>query len=136
MRKGVELCLFDEPEATEALQVIPLKSRTRHTWHVYVPGCSPGRLYGYRVYGPYDPQRGLRFNPAKLLVDPYAKALTGAVDWTRGSPFAYPLGHPDGDLVSDDANSAGAVPKSVVIDQRFDWAGDRPPHTPWQRSVI
>lgn len=134
--EGVEVCLFDAPEAAQASRVIPVKHRTRHTWHVYCVGCSPGQLYGYRVYGPYDPFRGHRFNPAKLLVDPYARSLTGAVDWTRGSPFGYPLGHPEGDLARDDSDDAGAVPKSIVGDERFDWGGDRAPRIPWQRSVI
>jgi glycogen operon protein len=134
--EGVELCLFDMPEAAQASQVIPIKQRTRYTWHVYCPGCSPGQLYGYRVYGPYDPACGQRFNPAKLLVDPYARALTGTVDWTHGSPFGYRLGDPAGDLARDDTDDAAAVPKSIVVDNRFDWAGDRPPRVPWPRSVI
>ncbi|MGH9651439.1 MAG: glycogen debranching protein, partial [Terriglobales bacterium] len=95
-----------------------------------------GQLYGYRVHGPFDPQRGLRFNPAKLLVDPYAGALTGTVNWAKGSPFSYPLGHPDGDLARDDSDSTRAVPKSIVVDPRFDWGGDRPPRVAWPRSVI
>ena len=134
--EGVDLCLFDAPDAARTARIVPVWQRTRHVWHVYIPGCSPGQLYGYRVYGPYDPGRGHRFNPAKLLVDPYAKALTGAVDWARGSAFGYQIGHPDGDLAQDDSDDAAAVPKSVVVDDRFDWAGDRPLRIPWKRSVI
>jgi glycogen operon protein len=134
--EGVKLCLFDQPADARASAVVSLTQRTRNTWHVYLPGCSPGQLYGYRVYGPFEPMRGLRFNPAKLLVDPYAGALTGAVDWAQGSPFSYPLGHPDGDLARDDSDSGGAIPKSIVVDPRFDWEGDRPPRTAWARSVI
>ncbi len=134
--EGVDLCLFDAPEAAAARRVVPVWQRTRHTWHVYLPGCSPGQLYGYRVHGPYDPPRGHRFNPAKLLVDPYAKALTGVVDWSRASLFAYQLGHPEADLARDDSDDAAAVPKSIVVDSRFDWENERPPRTAWQRSVI
>jgi isoamylase len=134
--EAVELCFFDRPDAARASRTIPLTQRTRHTWHAYVPGCAPGQLYGYRVHGRYDPWCGLRFNAAKLLVDPYARALTGAVDWGRGSPFGYAVGSPDGDLARDDFDSAAAVPKSIVIDPRFDWGDDHPPRTPLQRSVI
>jgi len=108
--EGVDLCLFDKPTAVQATAVVPIKQRTRNTWHVYLPGCSPGQLYGYRVHGPFEPMRGLRFNSAKLLVDPYAGALTGAVNWAQGSPFSYPLGHPDGDLARDDSDSSVSVP--------------------------
>jgi glycogen operon protein len=134
--EAVELCFFDKPDAASANRTIPLTQRTRHTWHAYVPGCAPRQLYGYRVHGRYDPWCGLRFNAAKVLVDPYAKALTGAVDWGRGSPFGYPLGHAEGDLARDDFDSAAAVPKSIVVDPRFDWGDDRPPRVPLQRSVI
>jgi len=134
--EAVELCFFDAPDTARASRVIPLSQRTRNTWHVYVPGCPAGQLYGYRVYGRYDPWCGLRFNPAKLLVDPYAKALSGAVDWVKGSPFGYPLGHPEGDLARDDSDDAAAVSKSVVIDPHFDWDDDRPPRIPLLRSVI
>ncbi|MFB3922044.1 MAG: glycogen debranching protein GlgX [Terriglobia bacterium] len=134
--EGVDLCLFDKPTAAQATAVIPIKQRTRNTWHVYIPGCSPGQLYGYRVHGSYDPLRGLRFNPAKLLVDPYAGALTGTVNWAKASPFSYQLGNSEGDLARDDSDSAAAVPKSIVVDPRFDWGGDRPPRVSWSRSVI
>jgi len=134
--EAVELCFFDAPGAAQASRVIRLAQRTRNTWHAYIPGCPPGQLYGYRVYGRYDPWVGLRFNPSKLLIDPYAKALSGAVDWTKGAPFGYQLGHPDTDLARDDSDDAAAVPKSIVIDPIFDWSDDRPPRIPLQRSVI
>ena len=130
------LCFFASPAAARASQTFRLTQRTRNTWHAYVPGCEPGQLYGYRVYGRYDPWVGLRFNPAKLLVDPYARALTGPVDWGAGSPFGYPLGHSEADLARDDTDSARAVPKSIVIDPRFNWGEDRPPGIPLQRSII
>src|SRR5581483_6503241 len=134
--QGVELCLFDSPDAAHAVEVIPLSQRTRYTWHVYLPGCRPGQLYGYRVYGPFDPVGGLRFNPAKLLLDPYAKAIAGEVAWSKGSPFGYPLGNPQGDLVRDDTDDAAAMPKCVVIDDGFDWGDDSPLRVPMQRSII
>ncbi len=134
--EAVELCFFDSPAASRASQVIRLTQRTRNTWHAFVRGCAPGALYGYRVYGRYDPWTGLRFNPAKLLVDPYARALTGAVDWRASSPFGYPLGHTETDLARDDSDSAAAVPKSIVVDPGFDWGDDQPPRVPLQRSVI
>ena len=134
--EAVELCLFDKPHDGRATDIIPLTQRNRFTWHVYLPRCKPGQLYGYRVHGPYDPPRGLRFNPAKLLVDPYAKALSGMVDWSKGSPFAYKLGHPDTDLARDDSDDAAAMPKCVVINDHFEWDGDRHLRTPMQRSII
>ena len=134
--EAVELCFFASPAAVRASQTFRLAQRTRNTWHAYLPGCEPCQLYGYRVYGRYDPWVGLRFNPAKLLVDPYARALTGPVDWGAGSPFGYPLGHSEADLARDDSDSSRAVPKSIVIDPRFNWGDDRPPGIPLQRSVI
>jgi glycogen operon protein len=132
---GVELNLFDRPEATRPAERFLLRERTDLVWHGYVPGVGPGQLYGFRADGPYEPTRGLRFNPAKLLIDPYARALAGRLTW-RDEVFGYRVGDPAGDLAPDDRDSAGCVPKGVVIDPRFDWEGDRPPRTPWHRSIL
>ena len=132
---GVELCLFNEPDAGVASGRIRLRERTDLVWHGYVPGLAPGQLYGYRVHGPYDPERGFRFNPAKLVIDPYAKALAGQFRW-GDEVFGYRAGDPAADLARDDRDSAGSVPKAMVIDPAFDWEGDRPPRIPWHRSVL
>ena len=132
---AVELCLFDRPDAGIASARLPLRERTDLVWHGYIPELGPGQLYGYRVHGPYDPERGLRFNPAKLLLDPYAKAVAGDLRW-RNEVFGYRLGDPAADLAPDDRDSAGCVPKAVVIDPAFDWEGDRPPGIPWHHSVL
>jgi isoamylase len=130
----VELCLFDD-EDTEAR--VPLAERTAFNWHGYLPGVGPGQRYAYRVHGPYDPRRGLRFNPAKLLVDPYAKAIEGPFDWERGNPLPYvPTRDDDADLTPDRTDDAAAIPRCVVVDGRFDWEGDRQLRTPWHRTVI
>lgn len=131
---GVELCLFDELQ-TGAKQTITISENTGHVWHCYVPGLSIGQLYGYRFYGPYEPEIGLRFNPAKLLVDPYARAVAGDVDWSQPI-FPYVLGGPDGDLQIDSTDDAAGVPKGVVTTTVFDWQHDRPPLTPLPDSVI
>jgi isoamylase len=131
----VELCLFDSPQAAEPSQAYRLRERSAYVWHGYLPHVRPGQLYGYRIDGPYDPKRGLRFNPFKLLIDPYAKALAGRVDFSY-HPYAYPFDQPGEDWVLDDENSAAGVPKGVVIDATFDWRGDAPPRIPWHRTVI
>ena len=132
---AVELCLFELANAGRAREQIGFRERTDLVWHGYVPDLGPGQLYGYRVHGPHAPDRGLRFNPAKLLIDPYARALAGELRWTD-EVFGYRVGDPSGDLSRDDRDSAPFVPQSVVIDPAFDWAGDRPPGTPWHRSVV
>jgi isoamylase len=133
--REVELCLFDAPNAAEPTECVRLRERMAHVWHGYLPGIGPGQLYGYRIGGPYEPARGLRFNPFKLLIDPYAKALAGKVDFAY-HPFAYPFDQPGEDWVLDDESDAAGVPKGVVIDESFDWQGDRPPAIPWHRTVI
>ncbi len=131
----VELCLFDAREPSRLVAAIPLPETTAHVWHGYLPGVRPGQLYGYRVDGPFDPNAGHRFNPSKLLIDPYARALAGQVDW--GSPvFGYPIGHPEEDMARDDGDDAVGVPKAVVTDRAFDWQGDRHPGIPWNETVI
>jgi isoamylase len=132
---GVELCLFDDRDGNAEVARLPLQEQTDLVWHVYVPGLRPGQRYGYRVHGPYEPDRGHRFNPAKLLMDPYAKALDGAVQWSDVI-FGYTLGHPDGDLVKDDRDSAHAVPKSVVVAHADATRGASPPLKGWDGNPI
>ncbi len=130
----VELCLFEE-DGTE--HRINIYDRTNHQWHVYVPGCGPGQRYGYRVIGPYEPHQGHRFNPAKLLIDPYAKAIDGEVDWHAASTLPYvPDGSDDADLTPDDSDDVAAIPKSVVVDPAFDWDGDRLLGRRWSETII
>jgi isoamylase len=132
----VELCLFDEAGAEERIEV---RDRTAFNWHCYLPGVGPGQRYGYRVHGAYAPELGRRFNPAKLLIDPYAKAIDGAVDWDAANTLPYePNGADDADLVLDPSDSAAAVPKSVVIDPEFNWEDDEwvRPNTPLHETVI
>ncbi|MCW3064690.1 MAG: glgX [Solirubrobacterales bacterium] len=132
--EGVELCLFDSDHEETRIDVTGC---TAHNWHCYVPGVGPGQRYGYRVHGAYDPSSGHRFNPHKLLIDPYAKAIDGPVRWDRANVLPYvPTGEDDADLELDDENSAPAMPKSVVVDQSFDWGGDRRPRIPWADTVI
>jgi len=132
---AVELCLYDSDDPTRETARLRLREVTAHVWHGYVPGLAPGQLYGYRVDGPYEPAAGLRFNPFKLLLDPYARAVAGKVDWSQ-PVFGYPLGGPNEDLAMDDADSAAGIPKAVVLDNTYDWEGDAPPRTPWYRTVI
>jgi glycogen operon protein len=128
---GVELCLFDA-DGSEARVRVP--DRTEFVWHVYVEGVGPGQRYGYRVDGPWDPAKGHRFNPASVLVDPYAYALDGPEDFARGA-FSYDRGSPDADLAREQADQLGA-PRGVVIDPSFDWEGDAPPNVPLRRSIL
>ena len=132
---GVDLCLFREPGDTTEAAKIHLRERTDQVWHCYLPDARPGQYYGYRVHGPYEPARGLRFNAAKLLIDPYAKAITGAIKWSNDL-FAYTVGSGEEDLLPDPDNSAGGVPKSVVIDSAFTWEDDRPLNVPYNRTII
>ncbi|MBA2355610.1 MAG: glycogen debranching protein GlgX [Acidobacteria bacterium] len=133
---SVELCLFDAPRAEAEVARIRLPETTAHVWHGYLPDLGPGQLYGYRVGGPFEPKAGHRFNPNKLLIDPYARALLGEVDW-KARVFGYPLGDGgDPDLQFDELDSAWGVPLGVVIDRAFDWGDDRAPNTPWHRTVI
>jgi isoamylase len=129
----VELCLFDG-DGRE--QRVPVEERTAFNWHCYVPGVGPGQCYGYRVHGPYAPERGHRFNPHKLVLDPYAKAVTGTVDWRAANVLPYVPGTEEADLAPDDADDANAMPKAVVIDPGFDWEGDAHLQTPWPDTVI
>ncbi len=130
----VELCLYDEQDAETRVE---LTSCTAFNWHCYIPGLGPGQRYGYRVHGPYDPKHGHRFNAAKLLIDPYAKAIEGPILYHRGNTLPYiPTGADDADLQIDASDDVAAIPKSIVIDERFDWEGDRRLETPWHEAVI
>jgi glycogen operon protein len=130
----VELCLFDDADHETRVE---LTEREAFNWHCYLPGVGPGQRYGYRVHGPYDPPNGKRFNPAKLLIDPYAKAIEGAVQWDAANTLPYvPAMDEDADLHLDDEDSADAIPKCVVIDPSFDWGDDRPPDHPWPEMII
>jgi glycogen operon protein len=132
---GVELCLFDGPNQPKERSRIRFKERTHHVWHAYVPGIQPGQLYGYRVHGPFEPSQGHRFNPNKLVIDPYAKALSGTVNW-HNSLFGYKMGDDMGDLSYSDEDSAPFIPKCVVTDPRFDWEQDKRPLIPYHKSII
>ncbi len=132
--EGVDLCLFDSASGGES-ERIKMTEYTDLVWHAYVQGVRPGQLYGFRVHGPYEPGEGHRFNPAKLLIDPCAKAISGTVEWDD-SLYGYTVGHNDGDLSRDDRDSAPHIPKCVVVDQSYDWEGDSPPRTPWHRTHI
>ena len=132
---GVELCLFDEEMGKTQSVIVPMTERTHHMYHVYLPGIQPGQMYGYRVHGPYDPLNGHRFNPAKLVIDPYAKAVAGTIAWDN-SLFGYEVGHEEEDLKISDSDSAPFIPKCVVVDDSFDWGGDRAPKVPYHQSII
>jgi isoamylase len=132
---GVELCLFRGPEEAQESERVALRERTNMVWHAYLRDVRPGQLYGYRVRGPYAPEQGHRFNPAKLLLDPYAKAIHGQVRW-GDALYGHVVGDPRGASPQDGRDSASFVPKSVVIETAFTWGDDRPPTTPWNRTVI
>ena len=132
--KRVELCLFGSREDTDP-EIVDLREKTAFVWHGYLTAIAPGQLYGYRVFGPYEPDRGRRCNPAKLLIDPYATAICGSVDW-QAPLFPYQLGRDDEDRTRDDSDDAWGMPKSVVGNPYFDWEGDRAPKTPLSDSII
>ncbi|HZQ52936.1 MAG TPA: glycogen debranching protein GlgX [Bryobacteraceae bacterium] len=131
---GVELCLFNDLD-TDEHDTIEMIECTGFVWHCYVPGLTIGQLYGYRVHGPYQPNQGHRFNPAKLLIDPYARAIAGKVNWDY-PVFGYRLGDPREDLSCDSQDDAAGMPKGVVTTSHFDWQNDRSPETPLHESVI
>src|SRR6185437_12520107 len=132
---GVDLCLFAHPADGAESARIPLTERNDQIWHCYLPDVRPGQLYGYRVHGPYEPERGQRFNPAQLLIDPYAKAISGTIAWSDAL-YAYDVHSPREDLAISQTDSAGAMPKCVVVDSAFTWSDDRAPRVPWHRTVI
>jgi isoamylase len=133
---AVEVCLFVRPDDPYESERIPLPERTGHVWHGYIPTLGPGQVYGYRVYGPYRPELGLRFNPAKLLLDPYARAIYGRLDYS-GPIYGYNPGTgPRADDHHCPRDDAPAMPRCVVIDPGFDWGGDTAPRVPWSETVI
>jgi glycogen operon protein len=131
----VELCLFASSDDEVESVKIKLVERTHHVWHAYFPDLRPGQLYGYRVHGPYDPENGHRFNPSKLLIDPYAKAIAGTIDW-NDSLFGYEVGSPDEDLSRNETDSSPFIPKCVVVDSTFDWENDKAPKIPYHQTII
>jgi len=130
----VELSIFDAA-GTREIGRVRFMERTDEVWHAYLPDARPGMLYGYRVYGPYDPAHGHRFNHHKLLLDPYAKALSGHIRWSDAH-FGYRVGSPRQDLSFDRRDNARGMPKCVLLDTAFSWNGDRRPETPWANTVI
>ncbi|HEV8721127.1 MAG TPA: glycogen debranching protein GlgX [Candidatus Binatia bacterium] len=130
----VELCLFEGANANKETR-IPITQQTHQVWHTYLPEVRPGQLYGYRVHGPYEPADGLRSNPAKLLLDPYSKAIAGSIQWSNAL-FGYTVGNAKADLSINDQDSASGMPKCVVIDPAFSWGNDTPPNTPWHKTII
>jgi glycogen operon protein len=130
----IELCLFDEANKHEIAR-LALPECTEEVWHGYLPYASPGLVYGFRAYGAYAPDQGHRFNPSKLLLDPYAKALVGAVRWTD-AVFGYRISSSRTDLSLDRRDSASAMPKAVVVDDHYSWGDDRRPEIPWAQTVI
>jgi glycogen operon protein len=131
----VELCLFDSHEATDQEQRITLRENTDQVWHAYLPDVEPGQLYGYRVHGPYEPAKGHRFNPNKLILDPYAKAIGRDLTW-NDALFGYKIGDPAADLSFDERDSAPFAPLAAVVDTAFTWGDDRPPRVPWTKTLI
>jgi isoamylase len=130
----VDLCLFD-PQGKRQIAAYPLPEFTDEVWHGYLPNAQVGLLYGYRAYGPYEPQRGYRFNPHKLLLDPYARRIAGELRWSDAL-FGHRVNSPRADLSFDRRDSAPGMVKGVVTDESFNWAEDRPPGIPWSDTVI
>ncbi|WP_028749082.1 glycogen debranching protein GlgX [Rhizobium mesoamericanum] len=131
----VELCLFSE-DGSHEIERITLPEYTNEIWHGYIPGLKAGILYGYRVYGPYDPENGHRFNPNKLLIDPYAREFVGQINWGQAQ-FAYRLNDERKDLSFDETDSATGMPKGRVIDPAaFDWQADKKPSIPWPNTIF
>ena len=132
---GMDLCLFDTLESKNEEERIRLNEVSHHVWHAYIPGLKPGQLYGFRAHGSYEPMNGLRYNPNKLLIDPYAKAISSPVRW-NDALFGYIMGHPHEDLSFSETDSAPFAPRSVVIDPNFNWEGDQSPKIPYHKTII
>ncbi len=131
----VELCLFDSPDADKESSRIEMPESTDLVWHCYLPDVLPDQVYGYRVYGPHDPGKGHRFNANKVLLDPYAKGIARETKWSD-SVWGYKLGDEQADLSFDERDSAACAPLAAVIDEAFTWGDDRPPQTPWNKTII
>ena len=131
----VDLLLFDNSHDREPKAVIPLKEKSAFVWHCYIPDIAPGQLYAYRVHGPYEPEKGHRFNPHKVLLDPYAKAIRGNIQW-NDALLGYKTGSEEDDLSFDERDSCAFIPKCGVIDPSFDWEGDCLLDIPWNETII
>src|SRR5262249_5004313 len=131
----VELCLFDSADASKESHRIPLQEQSDQLWPAYLPATLPDQLYGYRVHGPYEPAAGHRFNPNKVVLDPYAKAIGRCLKWDD-SVFGYKIGDAKEDLSFDERDSAAFAPLAKVIDTAFTWGDDRHPRTPWHKTFI
>ncbi|HXG10519.1 MAG TPA: glycogen debranching protein GlgX [Gemmataceae bacterium] len=131
----VELCLFDSPEADRESHRIVMPEHTDQVWHCYLPDVLPGQLYGYRVHGPYEPAKGHRFNPNKVVLDPYAKLIGRDLKWDDAL-FGYRIGDAEADLSFDEQDSAPFAPLAAVVDTAFTWGDDRPPRIPWHETLI
>src|SRR5690606_8091326 len=131
----VELCLFDSATSKRESARIEMRERTDQVFHVYLPDVLPGQLYGYRVHGPYDPRAGHRFNPNKVLFDPYARSVGRLTCWAD-ELFGYRVGDKGEDLTMDPRDSAAYAPLSQVVETAFSWGDDRPPATPWHKTLI
>jgi len=132
---GVDLCLYKGAGGKYERARIAMTEHTDQVWHCYLPHARPGTLYGYRVHGPYEPKKGHRFNPSKLLLDPYARAIDGTIHWDEAN-FGYVLGHPNADLSTNTRNSAPYMPKCVVVDTDYDWEGDELLRMPLHKTLI
>jgi len=131
----VELCLFDSPDAERESAKIDLPEQTDLVWHGYFPDLRPGAIYGFRVHGPFDPEKGHRFNPHKVVLDPYAKQVVRTMRW-GDEMFGYIVGDPREDLSLDERDNAASAPLAAVVDPAFTWGDDRPPRTPPNKTVI
>jgi glycogen operon protein len=131
----VELCLFDAADDPKEAHRIPIREQTDQVWHCYLPDAEPGQIYGFRVHGPYEPANGHRFNPNKVLLDPYAKAIARDVRWDDAL-WGYRIGDAAADLSFDERDSAPFAPLAMVLDTAFTWGDDRPPRTPWHKTLI
>lgn len=132
---AVELCLFDSSGASKESHRIKITEQTDNTWHIFLPDIKPGQLYGYRVHGPYEPEAGHRFNPNKIVLDPYAKAIGRQIEW-GDELFGYCIGHEKADLSFDDRDNAALAPLAAVSDPTFDWGDDQAPKIPWHKTLI
>jgi isoamylase len=131
----VELCLFRSATDSHEFLRIPMPEQTDQIWHCYIPGLLPGQLYGYRVYGPYQPEQGHRFNPNKIVLGPYTKAIARTIQWNNAM-YGYRIGDPAEDLSFDKQDNADGCPLGAVVDSAFTWGDDRRPRTPWHKTII
>jgi isoamylase len=132
---AVSLILYASPDAKEPKEIVPLYEKTNNIWHAFLPDVLPGQVYAYSIDGPYEPEKGHRYNKNKALIDPYARAITGNLQ-PEDAIFGYKIGDPNEDLSFDDRPSGPFVPKSVVVDPSFDWGDDKLPRIPWNQTVI